>query len=70
MIIRFMWKEIVSELVASGLSEREIADSIGVTQPTINRIKLGRRRKIDHETGEALLALQKTVRATHAGQPA
>lgn len=60
-----MWKDVVSELVASGLSEKAIADQVGVTQPTINRIKLGRRKKIDHETGEALLALQRSIREEH-----
>lgn len=62
MIIRFMWKDVITELVASGLSEKEIAARVGVTQPTINRIKLGRRKKVEHEVGEALLNLQKSVR--------
>lgn len=54
-----MWKEIISELVAAGLSEQQIADQVGVSQPTINRIKLGRRNRVEHETGEALRKLHK-----------
>jgi transcriptional regulator with XRE-family HTH domain len=56
-----MWRELIVELVAAGLSEREIADKVGVAQPTINRIKLGRRKRVEHETGELLLKLHRQV---------
>lgn len=62
MNIRFMWEEIIRDLIAAGLSEGEIATRIGTSQPTINRIKLGRRKRVEHEIGEALLALQRTMK--------
>lgn len=57
-----MWEEIIRDLIAAGLSEGEIATRIGTSQPTINRIKLGRRKRVEHEIGEALLALQRTMK--------
>lgn len=57
-----MWTELINELLESGLSEQKIADRIGTSQATVNRIKLGRRKRVQHETGQALIALQNWVR--------
>ena len=54
-----MWKEIIIDLVTWGLSEREIAAQVGLSQPQINRLKHGRRKSVRHETGELLRKLHK-----------
>lgn len=37
-----MFKQIVQEIITSGLSEMEIASKLNSTQPTINRIRNGK----------------------------
>ena len=53
------WKQIISDIIDSGLSEQEIAAIVGTTQPTINRIKTGVVNQPKYEMGVALVALHK-----------
>lgn len=54
--------ELVQELVNSGLSEAKIADAVGFSQPTINRVKLGKQKNIGFALGQSLIELQKKNR--------
>lgn len=56
-----MFQQIVIDLIAAGLSEQEIATAVGTSQPSINRIKLGKQGKsgVKYETGVKLVALHR-----------
>lgn len=58
-----MFKQIVLDLVRSGKSEQEIADYVGTSQPSINRIKLGKQGKsgVKYETGVKLIEMHRAV---------
>lgn len=65
-----MFKQIVLDLIHSGLSEQEIADYVGTSQPSVNRIKLGKQGKsgVKYETGVKLIELHKArVRPDEVG---
>lgn len=53
-------QEAVEILIARGWTEAAIAEAIGVTQPTVNRIKTG--SKPSWEVGAAVIALAKSRR--------
>lgn len=57
-------KEAVEILLARGWTEAAIAEVVGVSQPTINRIKSGARPAWD--TGVAIVALAKSRRVVTA----
>lgn len=46
-------KDMVSRLIESGMSEAEIAVKVGVSQPTVNRVKQGNQR-VSYETGKQI----------------
>lgn len=46
-------KDMVSAILATGLSEAELAIKIGVSQPTVNRIKKGS-QNVGYETGKKI----------------
>lgn len=52
-----MWTRIIEQLIASGLTETEIAKEVGVEQPTINRLKLGVQKSTAYATGQKIMAL-------------
>ena len=52
-------QEVLQTLIASGLSETEIAQRIGVSQPTVNRIKNG--ADPAYRTGKKLEQLHRAV---------
>lgn len=56
-----MFKQIVLDLIHSGLSEQEIAQIVGTSQPSINRIKLGKqgRSGVKYEMGVKLVELHR-----------
>jgi uncharacterized protein YerC len=56
------FSELVQELVDAGLSEAKIADATGVSQPTINRVKLGKQKNIGYTLGQSLLDLRTKTR--------
>jgi len=53
-------QEAVETLIARGWTEAAIAEAVGVTQPTINRIKGG--AEPSYATGLALVTLAKSKR--------
>jgi predicted transcriptional regulator len=55
-----MFSEIVVFLVKDGLTELEIGERVGVSQPTINRIKRGcyDGRRVSWDVGQALISLR------------
>lgn len=56
-------QEVLRTLIESGLSETEIAQRIGVSQPTVNRIKNG--ADPAYRTGKRLERLYRAVRRRH-----
>lgn len=63
-----MFKQIVLDLIHSGLSEQEIAQIVGTSQPSINRIKLGKQGKsgVKYEMGVKLVELHRVRMAKAA----
>ena len=57
-----MWPKIISDLIAANYTEQSIADKVGVSQPTIHRLKAGSRGSPRHEVGELLLKLHKKAK--------
>ena len=56
-------KDMIIALTNSGMTEAEIAESIGSTQPTVHRIKKG--SKTNYRTGKAIerLYIYRVVKA-------
>lgn len=56
-----MFQRIVLDLIEAGLSEQEIAQAVGTSQPSINRIKLGKQGKsgVKYELGVKLIELHR-----------
>lgn len=52
-----MFDQLIADLVASGMTEAEIADQLPCSQASVNRIKLGKQKKVGHELGEAIKKL-------------
>ena len=62
-------KEIIIDLIDSGLTETQIADKIGgVTQSNINKIKKGVVKMPSYRIGSALIDLHKKVCKSRAKQ--
>lgn len=59
----------VEKLIADGMTESEIAAAAGVSQPTINRIKTGKHKSTNFETGAALVRLARK-RSSRRADPA
>lgn len=55
-----MWTTLIRDLLDTGLSEKEIAEKIGSTQPSINRIRNGKQTP-GFQTGTALLRLKDSL---------
>lgn len=60
-------QEVLQTLIESGLSETEIARRIGVSQPTVNRIKNG--ADPAYRTGKQLERLYRAVRRRRSRHP-
>ena len=57
-MLTFMnWTKIIQDLIDSGLSEKYIATSCGITQPTLNALKSGKSKSTRYEIGDCLLTL-------------
>lgn len=53
-----MWKDIVTALINSGLTQYEIAARVGISQPHVSDLANGHRgKRIGFELGNKLLAL-------------
>lgn len=57
------WKKITHDVLASGLTQVEIAKRIGCSQPTIAMLASGAQRSLRWEYGEKLRLLHKRVTA-------
>lgn len=55
------WKTLIQDLVASGLTQVEIANRVGCSQPTIAMLASGAQRDIRWTYGEKLRALHRKV---------
>lgn len=50
-----MWKEKVADLLESGLSQRELAELVGTSQPHICDLRAGKRgKRIGYELGKRI----------------
>lgn len=55
------WQKIVIDLVSLGMTQAEIAEKIGVSQPTISDLKNGNIKEPLHSKGCALIGLHKRM---------
>ncbi len=55
------WTKIIQDLIDSGMSELEIANSIGITQPSLNALKSGKSKSTRYEIGDKLVSLWKVI---------
>ena len=55
------WPHIITDLTGAGYSEAKIAERVDTTQPTINRLKLGRQATVRYEVGAKLKKLHVEV---------
>ena len=51
----------LSRIRSTGVSDYEIADLIGISQPQINRIRRGLTKNTSFDTGEKINALEKEL---------
>lgn len=49
----------IQDLIDAGMSELEIANSIGITQPSLNALKSGKSKSTRYEIGDKLVSLWK-----------
>ena len=52
-----MFPEIIESLIAKGLTEKQIADLIGCSQPSVNRIRKGKQSP-GYDVGAKLVELR------------
>lgn len=58
-INRVDWKKVVADVEESGLTQNEIAELVGCSQPYISQLKTGVRKKVDFDIGRSLEKLHK-----------
>ena len=51
------WPQIIRDLLACGFTQTAIAKAVGLTQPSIPDILLGRQKSVRWEVGDALLSM-------------
>lgn len=56
------WKTLIGELEAAGLTQKEIAEAAGCSQPYVSQLKTGERGGPSFEIGQALARLHKEKR--------
>lgn len=57
------WKKILTDLIASGMTQKAIGDEIGISQGAIAQVlndKDGKRRGFRYETGAKLIELHRS----------
>lgn len=60
-------QEMLADLKALGFSQREIADAVGTTQPTIHRATKG--AGVIYETGKAIEVMHQKAKAIAKNNP-
>jgi len=56
------WQKIIKEISATGMTQAQIGEKIGLTQPTVNQLSTGFTLKMYYEEGAALMELHKKIR--------
>jgi transcriptional regulator with XRE-family HTH domain len=51
------WTQIIGDLEDSGLTQKEIAERAGCSQPYVSQLKRGQRKSPDFQIGQALAQL-------------
>jgi transcriptional regulator with XRE-family HTH domain len=59
MLIGMNWKTLIEELEARGLTQTDIAEQSGCSQPYVSQLKSGVRKNPDFTRGQALVELHK-----------
>ena len=62
------WNKLIHDLNKSGMSQKEIAEAVGTSQPIISDLSRGLQKTVLYETGAKLVALHKQV--TKQAEPA
>lgn len=60
-----MFPEIIEDLIARGMTEKQIGDRIGCSQPSVNRIRNGKQSP-GYEVGAKLVELRDETPAAQA----
>lgn len=64
------WKNIISEITAAGYTQAEIADFVGISQPSVCDIANGKTKSPAWQIGDALLRMRKKAALRRARQKA
>jgi transcriptional regulator with XRE-family HTH domain len=56
------WKALIADLEGAGLTQKDIAEAAGCSQPYVSQLKAGQRRGPDYEIGKALVELHQQKR--------
>ncbi|WP_041702826.1 hypothetical protein [Pseudogulbenkiania sp. NH8B] len=57
------WKSLIAELLKAGMTQKQIADEVGCTQPCIAGLATGRRGKqVSYDIGSKLVALSERMK--------
>ncbi|PIT51861.1 hypothetical protein BHC44_09640 [Snodgrassella alvi] len=63
------WQKLLKEIYASGLTQKEMAQKIGVSQPWINAALQGTRgKKVSFDIGMAIKSLHEAVKVKKIDQ--
>jgi len=60
------WKALIGDLEATGLTQKEIAEYAGCSQPYVSQLKKGLRKNPEYKIGLCLVQLQKNARKSKA----
>lgn len=63
-----MFPQIIEDLITRGMTEKQIGDRIGCSQPSVNRIRNGKQSP-GYEVGAKLVELRDEARAAPAAEP-
>ena len=56
-ILSMEWKNLIKELLDSGMTQTEIAKAVGTVQSTVSRMKDGHHPKVEYSVGAKLIQL-------------
>lgn len=60
------WKTLISDLIASGLTQAQIAERVGCSQATVSELMNGKTETPNFALGTALVALHKKAKRKQA----